>query len=294
MNHPFEIPNAVRFESGPGGLVRAIVSTPAVEGELYLHGAHVTRWTPRGQRPVLFLSSKSLFAPDKAIRGGVPVIFPWFGARSDGQPGPAHGFARTQAWTVLETQLRDDGTVEIALSLAPNKTSRDLGFTDFQLRLRVIFGAVLEMELETHNHASTPLVYEQALHTYFAISDVRQVAVSGLENTAYIDKTGGFQRRVQGDTPLRISKETDQVHQSTTASCVIHDPEWNRRIIVEKSGSNTTVVWNPWIEKTKSLADMATDEWQQMICVETVNAAGDAVHLAPGATHKMRASIRLA
>jgi glucose-6-phosphate 1-epimerase len=294
MNHPFDIPNAVRFESGPGGLERAIVSTAAVEGELYLHGAHVTRWTPRGQRPVLFLSSKSLFAPDKAIRGGVPVIFPWFGPRSDGKPGPAHGFARTLSWTMEETRLRDDGAVEIALALAPNNTSRNLGFTDFQARLRVIFGAVLEIELETRNQAPAPLVYEEALHSYFAISDIRQVAVSGLENAAYIDKTDGSQRKVQGDAPLRIAKETDQVYLSTTAACVIHDPEWNRRIIVEKHGSNSTVVWNPWIEKTKSMADMAPDEWQRMICVETANAAGDAVHLAPGATHKMRATIRLA
>jgi glucose-6-phosphate 1-epimerase len=294
MNHPLDIPNAVRFESGPGGLVRAIVSTPAVEGELYLHGGHITRWTPRGQRPVLFLSSKSLFAPDKAIRGGVPVIFPWFGPRSDGKHGPMHGFARTLPWTPGETRLRDDGAVEIAIALAPNNTSRDLGFTDFHLRLRVAFGAVLEMELETRNQAPAPLVYEEALHTYFAISDIRQVAVSGLENTAYIDKTDGFQRKVQGDAPLRIANETDQVHLSTTAACVIHDPEWNRRITVEKSGSSTTVVWNPWIEKAKTLTDMAPDEWQRMICVETANAARDAVHLAPGATHKMRASIRLA
>jgi glucose-6-phosphate 1-epimerase len=294
MNHQFEIQNAVLFESGQGGLVRAIISTPAVEGELYLHGGHVTRWTPRGQRPVLFLSSKSLFAPDKAIRGGVPVIFPWFGPRSDGKPGPMHGFARTQAWTVEETRLRDDGAVEVALALVPNSTSRDLGFTDFHLRLHVIFGAVLEMELEARNQAPAPLVYEEALHTYFAISDIHQVAVSGLENTAYIDKPDGFQRKVQGDAPLRIAKETDQVHLSTTAACVIDDPEWNRHIIVEKSGSNTTVVWNPWIEKTKTLADMAPDEWQRMICVETVNAADDAVHLAPGATHTMKTSIRLA
>jgi glucose-6-phosphate 1-epimerase len=294
MNHPFDIPSAIRFESGPGGLVRAIVFTPAVEGEVYLHGAHVTRWAPRGQRPVLFLSSKSLFAPDKAIRGGVPVIFPWFGPRSDGKSGPMHGFARTLPWTVEETRLRDDGAVEIALALVPNGTARDLGFTDFHLRLRVIFGAVLEMELETRNEAPAPLVYEEALHSYFAISDIRQVAISGLENTAYIDKTDGFLQKVQGAAPLRIAKETDQVHLSTTAACVIHDPEWKRRIIVEKSGSSTTVVWNPWIEKAKTLTDMAPDEWQRMICVETVNAARDAIHLEPGATHKMGASIRLA
>ena len=165
MNHPFDIPNAIRFESGPAGLVRAMVLTPAVEGEVYLHGAHVTRWAPRGQRPVLFLSSKSLFAPDKPIRGGVPVIFPWFGPRSDGKPGPVHGFARTLTWTVEETRVDDDGAVEIALVPAPNNTSRDLGFTDLHVQLRVTFGSALEMELETRNQAPAPLVYEEALDT---------------------------------------------------------------------------------------------------------------------------------
>ena len=206
---------------------------------------------------------------------------------------PGLGTPLDQLTDVRVVEL-NGSAVEIVLALTPSNTSRDLGFTDFHLRLRVIFGAVLEMELETRNQSPAPLVYEEALHTYFSISDVRQVAVSGLEKTAYLDKTDGSLRKVQGDAPLRFTKETDQVHLSTTAACVIDDPQWKRRIIVEKSGSNTTVVWNPWIEKTKALADMAPDEWQRMLCVETVNAGGDAVHLAPGATHKMRASIRLA
>src|SRR5271166_595595 len=116
----FNIPNALRFEDTPGGLVRAVISSPAAEADVYLQGAHVTHWTPRGQRPVLFVSPKSLFAPGKAIRGGVPIIFPWFGARSDGKAGPAHGFARSMAWDIEGTKLRTDGKVEITLALAPN------------------------------------------------------------------------------------------------------------------------------------------------------------------------------
>jgi glucose-6-phosphate 1-epimerase len=290
----FDIPNAIRFETGSGGLARAIVATPAVDGELYLQGAHVTHWAPRGQRPALFVSSKSHFAPGTAIRGGVPVIFPWFGPRSDGKAGPAHGFARTLGWTVEDTRLLDRDRVEITLSLAPNDTTRDFGYADFHLWLRVIFGAELEMELETRNEAQAPLTYEEALHTYFAIGDIHQVTVSGLEGTTYIDKTDGFRRKQQGNQPIRIAKETDQLHLSTSATCVIHDPAWNRRMVVEKGGSNSTVVWNPWIEKTRSLGDMVPDDWEQMICVETVNAADNAVHLTAGSSHKMTAAIRLA
>jgi glucose-6-phosphate 1-epimerase len=273
-------------------LVRAVISTPAAEADVYLQGAHVTHWTPRGQRPVLFVSPKSLFTPGKAIRGGVPVIFPWFGPRGDGLPGPAHGFARSMEWAIEAARLRNDGKVEIALTLAPNDATRGFGYA-FHLRFRVTVGSELEMELETRNDANEPLIYEEALHTYFAIADIHQASVSGLEGTTYIDKTDGFKRKKLGNEPVRIAKETDQVHLSTRVTCVVHDPVWNRRIIVEKSGSDSTVVWNPWIDKTKGMSDMASDDWKGLICVETANAADNAVHLSPGASHKLTASIHV-
>lgn len=294
LANQFNIPNALRIEDTPGGLVRAVISTPAVEADVYLQGAHVTHWTPSGQRPVLFVSPKSLFAPGKAIRGGVPIIFPWFGARSDGKPGPAHGFARSMEWAIEATRLRNDGRVEITLALAPNDAIRGLGYAAFHLRFRVAVGSELEMELETRNDATEPFTYEEALHTYFAIADIHQATVSGLEGTTYIDKTDGFKRKKLGNEPVRIAKETDQVHLSSQATCVLHDPVWNRSIIVEKSGSDSTVVWNPWIDKTKGMSDMAPGDWKEMICVETANAADNAIHLAAGATHKLAASIRVA
>jgi glucose-6-phosphate 1-epimerase len=293
MANQFDIPDALRFEDGPGGLVRAVISTPAAEAEVYLQGAHVAHWTPRGQRPVLFISSRSLFQPGKAIRGGVPIIFPWFGPRGDGKPGPAHGFARTMEWAIEGTRLLDDGRVEVTFALEPNDATRGLGFGSFRSRFRATIGSTLEMELETQNDAAEPLTYEEALHSYFAIGDIHKASVSGLDGTTYIDKTDGFKRKKLGNEPLRIAKETDQVHLSTKTACVIDDPVWNRRIIVEKGGSDSTVVWNPWIDKTKGMSDMAPDDWRWMICVETANAADNAVHLSPGASHKLTASIRV-
>jgi glucose-6-phosphate 1-epimerase len=285
--------NVLRFEEAPDGLVRALISSQAAEAEIYLQGAHVARWKPRGQRPVLFLSSKSLFTPGKAIRGGVPVIFPWFGPRAEGQPGPAHGFARTTEWALEETKLRNGGDVEITLVLAPNDSARAFGYAEFALRFCVTVGANLQMELEVQNKGKEPFLYEEALHTYFAVGDVRQTSVSGLEGTLYIDKTDGFKRKQLGNKAVRIAKETDQVHLNTNTTCVVYDPIWNRRIVVEKSGSEATVIWNPWIDKAKGMSDMAPDEWQQMICVETANAADNAVRLVPGGSHKLRASIQL-
>jgi glucose-6-phosphate 1-epimerase len=289
----FDIPGAIQFVPGPEGLVRAVVSTPAAEAGLHLQGAHVAHWTPRGKQPVLFLSPKSLFAPGKAIRGGVPIIFPWFGARSDGKPGPAHGFARTSEWTMERTRQLDDGRIEITLTLSGNEATRALFDAAFRLRFRVTIGAELEMELETWNDGHTPFTFEEALHSYLAVGDVREASVFGLENTVFIDKTDGFKRKTHGAEPMRIAKETDQVHLNTQAACSVVDPVWNRRIVIEKTGSGNTVIWNPWIEKTQGMSDMPPGGWTQMLCVETANAADNAVLLAPGATHKMAATVRV-
>jgi len=293
LQNRFAIPDALYFDAGRDGLTRAVISTEACDAEIYLHGAHITQWNPRGAAPVLFLSSKSLYAPGKAIRGGVPVIFPWFGPRGDGKPGPMHGFARTIEWAVTGTALNDTGGVELTLALDPNQETRALGHSAFHLQFSAVFGRTLQMTLETRNLSEEPFVFEQALHTYFAIADIHRVSVSGLENTVYIDKTDAFRRKRQGGEPIAIESETDRVYLNTGAASTIDDSALGRRIVIEKSGSQTTVVWNPWMEKTKTLTDMATDDWRRMVCIETANAADNALRLAPGATHRMFASIRV-
>jgi glucose-6-phosphate 1-epimerase len=303
LEERFGIPGVLRFDETPGGLVQAVVSSSAAQAEVYLQGAHVARWTPRGQRPVLFLSERSEFLPGKAIRGGVPVIFPWFGpwlgTRGGGLPRPSHGFARTSIWTLEETTIVENGSAEtvpvtMLFSLEPDSVSRDFGYGDFRLRYRVTMSARLELELEVSHNGSEPFTYEEALHSYFAVADIGQVGVAGLAGTTYIDKTDGNRRKVQQEEPLRFSGETDQVHLHTEANCVIYDAGWERRIAVEKSGSASTVVWNPWAEKTLGLKDMEPDAWRGMVCVETANVADDAVTLPPGASHTMRTIIRIA
>ncbi|MEP7354952.1 MAG: D-hexose-6-phosphate mutarotase [Acidobacteriota bacterium] len=276
-----------------GDLQPILISTPLAEAELYTYGAHITQWTPRGQRPVLYLSPRSLFTPGKAIRGGVPIIFPWFGPRSDGRTGPAHGFARTMEWKTDGPQTRDDGKIEITLTLAPSEATRALLDIDFHSSFRVTIGSELEMELQTHNAGKQPFTYEEALHTYLAVGDIHQVSISGLDATTYLDKTDDCKRKTQLQEPISFTQETDRMYLNTTATSTVDDPAWNRRIIVEKSGSNTTVVWNPWMEKTAAMSDMAPDGWKQMVCVETTNAAENAITLGPGVSHKLTAKIRV-
>ena len=141
------------------------------------------------------------------------------------------------------------------------------------------------------NTSTQPFDFEDALHTYFAVSDVRETSTTGLENTGYVDKTDAQQRKTQGPEPIRITAETDRVYENTRKICVVDDPGLKRKITVEKSGSQTTVVWNPWIAKAAAMADFGDEEWPGMLCVETANAGANILTLPPGKTHSTRAVI---
>jgi len=289
-----ELPGIATFESGEGGLVRLVVRSSLAEAHIYLHGAHVTHFQPQGAAPVLFMSQKSLFAPDKPIRGGVPVIFPWFGGRAGHPESPAHGVARTAEWQVTSLSEDGDGVITAAFHLGADENTRALWPYDFELNYRIAIGRTLTLTLQVANTSPEPFTFEDALHTYFAVGEVRETSTTGLENAEYVDKTDGLQRKKQGPEPIRITQETDRVFENTRKTCTIDDPRTHRRVTIEKSGSQTTVVWNPWIAKAAALADFGDDEWPRMLCIETANAGANVVTLAPGKTHAMRAVISLA
>jgi glucose-6-phosphate 1-epimerase len=277
----FRIAGIVEFAETEHGLVKAQVSLDGMTGELFLQGAQVTRWQPSGERPVIFTSGNAEFAPAKAIRGGVPVIFPWFGPHPTDATAPQHGIARTADWQ-LDKVERGDGEIAMELSLDPD---------DFALSYRVVFGKELQLNLAVRNRASREITFEEALHTYFAVSDVERVSVAGLEGCGFIDKTAGTQRRVSAGQALSLSKETDSVYLDTPATLVLRDPGWRRSIRIDKDKAASTIVWNPWPEKAAAMADLGVDQWRSMICVETGNVADDKVMLPAGGEHSMSTRI---
>jgi glucose-6-phosphate 1-epimerase len=292
LNEPFDIPGALRIESGNGGLTRLIVATPRALAEVYLHGSQVTGFQPVGQLPVIWMSRKSLFQPGKAIRGGVPVCFPWFGPKKDDPKSPVHGFARLREWHLDSTELTDGGDVVISMSLKSDEATRAIWPADFVAKHVVTVSTSLRMQYDVTNTSAQPIRFEEALHTYFTVGAVNQTTVEGLGGTTYLDKAAG-ETRQQTDPLIRFSGETDRVYFDTQATCIINDPVMNRRIEVSKTGSNATVVWNPWIAKAKAMSDFGDDEWPGMVCVETVNALKNSVELAPGATHSMTVGVRV-
>ena len=285
LNENFGLPGVLIFEQH-GELTRAVVTTPAASATVYLQGAHLAEWQPAGEKPVLFMSGASAFKKGKAIRGGVPVIFPWFGDRHDGRPGPAHGFARTEEWEFGFAALSGDD-LHLSFLLRPNETSRNLGFDHFRVSYRLIIGRTLTMNLTVASDGEAPLVYEEALHTYFAVGNIRKTSVTGLETVEYSDKRDGGALKIQSAGPLVVTRDTDRVYLNTESTCIIDDEANARKITVAKSNSATTILWNPWAEVTAKMADMEPDSWQKMICIESANAGDASITLAHGEFHHM-------
>ncbi len=277
LNH--QIPGKVVRFSGKGGLPAVKVITDAAEAEIYLNGAHVTFYQTKGAEPLLFLSEESHFTAGKAIRGGVPIIFPWFGGR---EGHPAHGTARLTQWDLSESIELPDGAIRVSFHLPENHP--------LSASFSVIVGATLSMELTVSNQGEADATFENCLHTYFLVGDIRQVEVLGLKGASYAGSVSG-ETRTDTEETIRFAAETDRLYQNTDATVEIHDPVMKRRITVAKSGSLSTVVWNPWIEKSQRLADFGDEEYLRMLCVESGNIKGDAVTLGPEERQTLKVSI---
>jgi glucose-6-phosphate 1-epimerase len=291
LTDSFSILGVLAFHVTEAGLLHAHITTPACTAEIYLQGAHLTDWQPAGHGPTLFLSERSSFEPGKAIRGGVPIIFPWFGPRTGSRTdGPSHGFARLENWELAFAALSGDD-LHLTLTLAPTEQSRALGFDNFRLAYQLILGETLTLRLTVANEADEPLHFEEAFHTYLTVGDATQVSISGLAGVEYLDKTDAFRRKLQTDPIITFTAETDRPYLNTEATVTLEDPTLRRRITVAKQGSETTVIWNPWSDLSTKLADMDDNGWQQMACIETANAADNAITLPPRSTHTMQAKI---
>ncbi len=281
----FGIPGKAEVVAGNGGLAKVVISTPEASGEMYLHGAHVTSWKPKDRGEVLYLSPNSLFQDGRAIRGGVPVCFPWFGDKADDPSAPAHGFVRTKEWQ-LDGIEQDGASVVVSMSTQSDEDTRKWWPFDFRLVSRATFGEQLKLELIVTNTGATPFRFEEALHAYFAVGDTESAMVRGLDATHYLDKTDKFMEKTQsGD--VRFAAETDRVYLDTTSELEVVDRAANRSINVEKQNSRTTVVWNPWSEKSAALKDLGAGEWKKFVCIETTNVGASAVKLAAGESQTM-------
>jgi glucose-6-phosphate 1-epimerase len=289
LNRRFGIPGVAEVVEGNGGLAKIQITTSVSAGEIYLHGAHLTSWKPKGAQEVFFVSSHTLWQDGKAIRGGIPICFPWFGDKADDPQAPAHGFVRTKAWQ-LESIAREGDAVSVAMVTESGDSTRKWWPFDFRLVYRATFGVELTLELIMANTGDQALRFEEALHAYHNVDDSTQAHVGGLEGADYLDKTDSYRRKTQiGD--VVITAETDRVYLNTAHPITLSDHVLQRGTTVTKENSLTTVVWNPWSAKAPTMADLGADQWKRMLCIETSNVGDFAVDLPPGEQHVMKAII---
>jgi glucose-6-phosphate 1-epimerase len=288
LNQRFGLPGRVGFVAGPGGMPHARLRAGRHGCEVALQGGHVVRYGAEDEPPLLWVSRQAVYAPGKAIRGGVPVCWPWFGPHPAEPLKPAHGFARTRLWEATGSGESPHGAW-LRLALRSDEETLALWPHPFALELTVTVGPRLELALVTANSGDAPFRFGGALHSYFTVGDVARATVEGLDGARYFDQLTGEERAQAG--PVTIAAEVDRVYYDPGPACAIRDPLHGRRITVTKAGSGTTVVWNPWREKAARLADFADDEYLAMLCVETALALGDSVTLAPGASHTLRATL---
>jgi glucose-6-phosphate 1-epimerase len=291
LDRRFEIPGSAQVVEGNGGLPKVRVKCPEAVGEIYLHGGHVTSWKPSGAKEVLFVSSRSRWEDGHAIRGGVPICFPWFGDKADDPKAPAHGFVRTKAWQ-LDSIAQAGDAVTVSMFTESDESTRKWWPAEFHLLHRATFGRELSLGLVVTNTGTTPLRFEEALHAYHSVGNVEKARVLGLDTVHYLDKTDSNRKKLQ-QGEIVIVGETDRVYLNTSDAIELEDPVLRRRTRVTKENSRTTVVWNPWVQKAHSLSDLADHEWKEVICIETSNVSDFAVELEPGQQHTMRAVVRV-
>jgi len=287
LDRRFGIPDVARVCEGDGGLAQVDITSPLAHGRMYAHGAHVTSWRPAGSEEVLFLSTKSRWEEGQAIRGGIPICFPWFRGKADDPHAPAHGFVRTRSWQ-LGSIVETSAGVAVTILTESDEQTRRYWPAEFRLVHRATFGSELTLELVCTNTGGTPLRFEEALHTYNRVADVGTVRLQGLDGTRFLDNTDSNKEKTQlGD--VTIACQTDNAFISTQNAVDLLDPKMGRRIRLRKANSSTTVVWNPWQEGASRLRDLGEGEWTQFLCVEASNIIGGAVTLAPGQQHRMSA-----
>lgn len=284
------LPSSVSISEEIPGYPVVEVSHPTATGRIALNGAHVMEWTPKDSSPVLYMSPQALLEPGKAIRGGIPVCWPWFGPHPSEPTLPAHGFVRNLMWTLgSATENLTGVTLEFLLTDSPE--TRSFWPHSFSLKLVVKMGTVLSLDLEIRNTGDSEWSMTGALHTYLCVDDVREAAVMGLDDSHYVESRLSPDR-IEQSGPVYFDREVDRLYDSRETVRLL-DRKGRKTVVVDKSGSRATVVWNPWIEKSQRLSDLPDDAYPLFVCIEAANAGHHVVSLPAGEEHTLSQRLRV-
>lgn len=274
-------------------LIAIAVKNEAASATVFLQGAQLAEYQRVGERPVLWLSESCEYQAGTALRGGVPVCWPWFGQfernpealqqQLDEGAYPAHGFVRNREWQLESIELVDSETTRLILSL---NVEGDSGWPyPANLKMIITVGTELRLCFEVKNCGDQTFKFTSALHSYFNISHVDSVTVTGLEGVQYLDTLQEW-RSFSSDRPLSVNAEVDRVYRNLPIEVVLNDRRFSRSICLQAENAPDMVVWNPWTSKAKTLTHFPDQAYQQMICLETASVLDNLVTLAPNERHK--------
>lgn len=268
------------------------ISNQYADAVISIYGGQVLSFQPKDQaNDVLFVSDNAYYQPGKAIKGGIPICWPWFGDDPENKGRAAHGFVRNRQWSVKQTATTAAGETQVVLGLVDTPETRSIWPFAFQLTLTITVGKTLHLKLLTQNTGDKPFLITQALHSYFFVGDIHQTRVTGLQNKEYIDKTVSPSAGITQHGDIIVDKEVDRIYINTPAETQLNDAALKRIVVVKSAGSHSTVVWNPWIKGSAQMADLQDDDYLHFLCVETTNAATDVVNVASGTDHCLTAEI---
>ena len=275
------------FEQLDSGIVLVKIDNAHATATISLYGGHVVEWQPKSQSsPVLWCSELVQFKPGKAIRAGVPICWPWFGAHATETKSPSHGYARLSAWELTSVSTTSSGYTEICMAMLDSEYSRSNFGVSANLAIKILVGEQLTIELTTSNTGHEAIVLTEALHAYFHVSDIGQIKINGLNDCNYVDLIDDNVLKLQSGA-IEFTQELGRVYVDTAVDCSIEDPVLNRTIRVIKTGSQSTVVWNPWLNTAIKMDDLGDTGWKSMVCVESANALKNTVEVGFGEQHSL-------
>lgn len=292
LNNDYGVADQLQFVTGEGGLPYIVIRNQSASALISLHGGQILSYKPVDEEAdLLFLSEKSNYSDGKAIRGGIPVCWPWFGPDPKGLQRPNHGFVRNHLWTVSNTTITDTET-KVSLQFFENYKKEKTWKQPFALTLEITVGKSLSLKLITRNTGGKTFSITQAFHSYFYVGDIAQVQVNGLEGGEYFDKLDQGTQKSQM-RPLTISEEVDRIYTEVKDSVVINDPATQRKIQISSPGNETVVVWNPWIKGSEKITDLTHNDFKHFVCVETGNIAFDLISVPPEVEYTLYTNFKI-
>ncbi len=281
LNAKHKIAGQLEIIAGQGGLPMIQVKTSKATALISIHAGQVLSFKPANEaEDVMFLSEKAYYQDGKAIKGGVPICWPWFGPDPEGKGRPGHGFVRNRPWHVVATEVTANGDMEVTLGLTETPETLAIWPHSFVLTQEIVIGNSLNLSLTTCNTGTEKFTITQAFHTYFKVGNIAQTKVIGLEGCSYIDKIDNSAQKQQNGAVI-IDSEVDRIYLNVSNPLTIEDSVLQRHIVITSRGSKTAVVWNPWEKISREMADLEDIDYQHLLCVETTNAANDSVEVAP-------------